>query len=314
VRSITITLAINGGDIDWILLRSVLRQCTMLENLSTGWDVWEGRELDVEKLCEVISKEATAIRRLKIPNVKLLLPSARLLSQTLHQLESLVFKPAVLSDDILPKFNLRQVAWINKLPYRALKTYLPSSSHSLTNLSFMVDYNDPPMLDMFPNLSTLRLALGKFDAVRPDHTSQSRHEENCIEAVRSILLSSHSLSISHLVLSTKHLETAQTLAEFSLVDSLPHSIVILAVVPQLLGIVNLPGLLPTDQLNPYPALRQLILIPPLFTDLVSERTHELMQTTLRQVARVFQRRRTELTVELGVKLGERYRFSDLLSV
>ena len=130
-------------------------------------------------------------------------------------------------------------------------------------------------------------------------------ETSRVEAVRSVLLSTHSISVKHLTIATKSSETARTLADYSILEALPTTLVTLAVVPQLLGILNLPALLPLDQIKPYPSsLRRLTIIPPSF--MTSTESHELMKTVSRQVSKLLQNREVDLSVELGANFGDRY--------
>ena len=307
VRSIKITLKADAGDMDCIVFRSLLRRCKGLERVSTGWEEWKAPEAIGAQVIEAISKEAKSIKYLEIPSISLRLPPTLHIVNVLKELKSIVFKPTSLSPELVPVFGLQQVAWMSGFNRSALRRYLTSSYHTLTTLSCYIEYKDPPMFDVFPNLSTLRLLIGDFRTDQPTTTLKAMVETSRVEAVRSVLLSTHSISVKHLTIATKSSETARTLADYSILEALPTTLVTLAVVPQLLGILNLPALLPLDQIKPYPSsLRRLTIIPPSFMNSLSTESHELMKTVSRQVSKLLQNREVDLSVELGANFGDRY--------
>jgi len=199
--------------------------------------------------------------------------------------------------------------WASRMPDVALKLYLiPSSSDILTKLSCSFDYEDPPMLDSFPNLSTLRLILGGFRTIENSKNASARiPDQDCLDAVRATLLSTHSLPVKHLTVSTKLFVTAESIADHCMLDYLPPTIVSFSGVPQFFGILILPSLVQlstTAGTRSYPDLRRLTITPPLFTHVVDGDTHKLMETTLRRVSKVLASNGVDVIVDLGAKLGE----------
>jgi len=311
VKSIKITWEVNVIDIELILLAISLKGCTGLERLSTGWNEWKGSKADRARLFEIVSEDAASVKHLEIGNIDLPIQTTLELARSLRRLDTLVFRPIDIDKRLPPQFRLRQVVWVTRLSDLALKLYLlPSSSDSLTILSCLFDYRDPPMLDSFPNLSTLRLILDIFHTLdTSSNTSKHLLYEGCLNAIRTTLVSTHSLAVKHLTISTMLPETAESVTDYCMLDYLPPTIVSFTAVPQLFSILNLPSLVQsstTAGIPSYPDLRRLTITPPLFTRVVDGETYKFMETTLRRVSKVLASKGVGVIVDLGAKLGEHF--------
>lgn len=307
VRSVAIDLKLGSGDIDWIIFRSVLRQCRRLEKLSTGRVPWDGNDDEEVKLFDIIQKEAPSIKHLEVRNIDIPLPSTLLITRNLRQLELLAIYSLETSEQIRLKFKLRQVVWTSHLSHSALKiSLIPSSSTILTHLSCNLDYEDPPMLGSFSNLSTLRLVLDTFNLTHwLNGIPSPLPAGTCVDALRATLLTTHSLTLKRLTICTIHSETAEILGDYSILEYLPTSIVTLSTIPQLLGILNLPSLLAIgNEVSTCTRLRRLTIVPALFTDSVPGREYEYIEKIGRRVSQMLGSKGVDIVVELGAKVGD----------
>lgn len=235
--------------------------------------------------------------------MRLELPATIQLVKSLRNLDTLVFEPVSTSSQIISLLNLRKVVWQSRLLHRALGIYLSSSRHTLTSMSFQFEYAEPPMLDIFPNLSTLRLTLGSRSA-KPPSKLPPVSTEDCAQAIRAVLLSTHSLPLRYLTISTTLSGTARALANYSILASLPGTILSFSTVPQLLGCLNLPSLLPdSNDTHPYPCLRRLTIIPATSASLVKDDWGTKILDALdvmeavQKVSEVLEKKKVEIIVE-----------------
>lgn len=209
VRSIHIPLHSYREGLKWASLTSLVRRCKRSEKLSTGWEESEGFQVGAVKLLEAISSESTSIKHLVVPNIPLRLHPLSTCFNILKELDTLVFLPKQVYRNFPLESSLRRVVLIGRLHSDALDIVFSSSTGTLTTLSCHVHYRYPALLDIFPNLTTLRLILGPFYVQSSKHGPDPPKEQS-VKSIRAILLSTHSLPLRSLALLAKRASTQTT--------------------------------------------------------------------------------------------------------
>jgi len=304
VKTIKLTLDPTKEDVNWKLLKNVMGRCKRLERVTTGWEGCQTSEATA-KLFEAIGAGAASIKHLEVPVPIARLPPISKLLVTTTQLETLVFKPVDVDHKVKLKFRLREVVWMSRLPQRALGIYLSASTLTLIKISCHIAYENPPSLDIFPNLSTLRLVLGPFN-LPESKRSNDLSEQQCSDAIKLILRSTHSLPLRSLAVITRHAETAETLRHYAILDSLPPALSELTTNPHLLCDNNIRLLFSTNNTSRYPSLRSLKIVPSFLTTSLEDSEHEWMKASLQAVAKAFGSKELSIAIRLGAKLGERF--------